>query len=314
MSAPYLTSVEEATWGMVYAGSQRHAMPVGKRLVRGVIGGMLISVGGMLVNILSSDPWLADNTPGLLKVIEGSVFPVGLVMITLLQVDMLTSEMAYFIAATVKRRVPWWAFLYGWAITFVGNLAGSLLWAGILVHYAGIYTTGMESGAASTAVSKVATPNFLEIWIRGIGCNFLVCIAVFQGSLAKDMFGKIAAIWFPIACFVSAGFEHVVANMFLVPEGLMTGRAGFGTGTYIWKSIIASFLGNVVGAALLVLPLIYLHATDETDPARLVGPKETPSNGSVQGATVANSVLVDGDKIMPWTSDVESQRQISRGH
>ncbi|PWN49326.1 Formate/nitrite transporter [Violaceomyces palustris] len=299
-----MVTIEQATWAWIDAAGKKHSAPLGKRFVKAIMAGFLLSMGGMLTQILSSDPWLATNAPGLLKIIQGCAFPVGLVMIVLLQAELVTSEMAIFIISTMKRRVPYWAFLYGWAITFVGNLVGSLLYASVLVHFSGIYTPDMATGAAHGAESKMSV-NFLKIFLRGIGCNVLVCIAVFQASLAKDVISKIVAAWFPIATFVSAGFDHVVANMFIIPEGLLTGKVTmFGTGEYIWKSVIASFLGNTVGAAFLVVPLVYLYGGDEFDPARTVD-----GNSSVEG-TIHNVQLqpstVDRSKV--WSSqDVEKQ-------
>ncbi|EPQ32179.1 uncharacterized protein PFL1_00376 [Pseudozyma flocculosa PF-1] len=305
MTAPASTqmlSIEHAVWNWIETGPKRHAMPVGHRLVRGIMAGFLLSTGGCLVQILTADPWLAQNAAGLLKILQAAVFPWGLVMIVLLQADLVTGEMAIFIASTIKRRVPPWAFLYGWAITFLGNLIGALFYAAILIHFGKVYSDPMLAGAAASANAKVASINFLEIWLRAIGCNALVCIAVFQASMATDMISKIVTSYFPIFLFVATGFEHVVANMFLIPEGLLTGRASFGVGEYIWKSIIASFLGNVMGAGLLVLPMVYLYGGDEHDPA-LKASGELPALPSID--TTRRSSYAQ-DKTKPYTVDIES--------
>lgn len=267
----------------------------------------------MLVQILSDNPWFSTNAPGLLKIFQGAVFPVGLVMIVLLQADLVTGEMAIFIMSTVKRRVPYWAFLYGWTITFIGNLIGSLLYAGLLVHFSEIYTPAMQRGAAMGADAKVSTINFRELWLRAIGCNVLVCIAVFQASLAKDVVSKVVASWFPIFVFVAAGFEHVVANMFLVNAALMTRETNFGVGEYVWKSVIASFLGNVIGAALLALPLVYLHGGDEWDPSEgarvgmVKGGAVSPGGMSVNEVTLPGSGTVSARGNDKWGKVIEAQ-------
>ncbi|TKY90105.1 hypothetical protein EX895_000103 [Sporisorium graminicola] len=303
-----MLSLEQATWAWIEAGPRKHHMSVGKRFVKGIMAGFLLSTGGMLVQIMSANPWFATNAPGLLKILQGAVFPVGLVMIVLLQADLVTGEMAVFIMATVKRRVPIWAFLYGWAITFIGNLVGALIYAAFLVHFSDIYTAAMNKGAATGADAKVSAINFRELWLRAIGCNVLVCIAVFQASLAKDVVSKVVASWFPIFVFVAAGFEHVVANMFLINAALMTKLTNFSVGEYIWKSIIASFIGNIIGAALLALPLVYLHGGDEWDPsqgARAELPMHGKAGEGSSGASVNNVTLQASPQ--KWTKDVESQ-------
>ena len=78
--------------------------------------------------------------------------------------------------------------------------------------------------------------------------NWLVCIAVLQSTMARDVASKIIAIWWPIFIFVHLGMNHVIANMFLVPVGMYYG-APFGVGYYIWKSMIPACLGNIVGGA-----------------------------------------------------------------
>ena len=88
-SAPMLT-IEQAVWAWIYAGPTKHNMAIGKRFVKAFMAGLFLSIGGMLVNILSADPWLTTNAPGLLKIIQAAVFPVGLIMIVLLQMDLVT--------------------------------------------------------------------------------------------------------------------------------------------------------------------------------------------------------------------------------
>ncbi|GAC96647.1 formate/nitrate transporter [Pseudozyma hubeiensis SY62] len=282
-------------------------MDVGKRFVKGILAGFLLSTGGMLVQIMSANPWFATNAPGLLKIMQGAIFPVGLCMIVLLQADLVTGEMAVFLMSTVKRKVPYWAFLYGWTITFVGNLVGALFYAAFLVHFSSLYTPAMNTGAANGADAKVSAINFRELWLRAIGCNFLVCVAVFQASLAKDVVSKVVASWFPIFVFVAAGFEHVVANMFLINAALMTRKTNFSVGEYIWKSIIASFLGNIIGAALLAFPLVYLHGGDEFDPSS--GPRAgaISSGGSINDVTLPASGHGSVNGQQKWAKDIESQ-------
>lgn len=249
-------------------------------------------------------------------------------MTVLLQADLVTGAMAIMILSTIKRKVPLWAFLLDWFIAFFGNLAGALFHAGLLVFYTDIYTEAMVTGSAAAATAKAGPAiNFRENLLRGMGCNLLVCLAVYQASLAKDVISKIVAAWFPIFVFISAGFEHVVASMFIIPEGLMQGSP-VTVGRYIWNAMIreylgaktrsaqtfanvelmmphsntphplarpclAGFLGNILGAALLVLPLLYLYGGDEHDPLR----------SSPSGETLP---ITNGNHSPGYTKDVES--------
>lgn len=111
------------------------------------------------------------------------------------------------------------------------------------------------------ALHKARDPQWHQIFLRGIGCNWLVCIAVWQAAGAKDTLSKIVAIWIPIWIFVSCAFDHVVANMFSVPLGILFG-ADLSVAAYIRKSLIASYLGNIVGALFVALPAVYFYLGD----------------------------------------------------
>src|SRR5690606_10082212 len=98
------------------------------------------------------------------------------------------------------------------------------------------------------AASKVNEP-FLMAFISGIGANWLVCLAVWIAYAANDIAGKILGIWFPIMAFVAIGFQHVVANMFIIPVAIF---AGYFTWLDYIENFIAVFSGNFIGGAIFV--------------------------------------------------------------
>src|SRR6201999_2196670 len=100
------------------------------------------------------------------------------------------------------------------------------------------------------ATKKQITPEWHQIFLRGIGCNWLVCLACYLGMQGRDLASKVIGIWWPIFAFVSLGLDHVVANMFFIPIGIWVGTPGLSVGLYIWKGIIPAGLGNIVGGAL----------------------------------------------------------------
>lgn len=90
------------------------------------------------------------------------------------------------------------------------------------------------------------------IFLRGIGCNWLVCLGCFLGLQGRELSSKIIGIWLPIFAFVSLGFDHVVANMTFIPMAIWLKAPGLSVGLYIWKGIIPTLLGNIVGGGLFV--------------------------------------------------------------
>lgn len=104
--------------------------------------------------------------------------------------------------------------LMHWAITFFGNLAGSLFVAGLIVGHGGVFDLpAYKAEAIKFATAKAVTPEWHMVFLRGIGANWLVCLACFLGMMAREAFSKIVAIWWPTFAFVCLAFDHVVANM-----------------------------------------------------------------------------------------------------
>ncbi|KAJ8696756.1 hypothetical protein PTI98_006599 [Pleurotus ostreatus] len=231
--------------------------------MKAFLAGAMLSFGGLLSEIISGgSAGINSANPGIVKIMGGLVFPVGLVMIVLQGQELLTSNMMIFPMGLIKGVIPWWSLPVNWIIVTFGNLVGSLFFAAILVRYSGIISTEPYLTYAKTfAMHKASDPAWHQIFLRGIGCNWLVCVAVWQAAGAKDTISKIFAIWIPIWIFVACGFDHVVANMFSVPLGIMFG-ADLTAAAYIRKSLIAAYLGNIVGALLVALPATYFYLRD----------------------------------------------------
>ncbi|KIM40176.1 hypothetical protein M413DRAFT_73294 [Hebeloma cylindrosporum] len=140
----------------------------------------MLSFGGLLSEVLQGGAaGLTASNPGIVKILGGFVFPVGLVMIVLQGQELLTSNMMVFPMAVAKQAVPWWSLPVNWVIVFFGNLAGSLFFAAILVHYTGIVSTEPYiTFIKAFALKKAHDPHWHQIFLRGVGCNWLVCIAV----------------------------------------------------------------------------------------------------------------------------------------
>lgn len=237
-------------------------------------------------------PGIAAANPGLLHLVGGFVFPVGLAMIVLQGQELLTSNMMTFPMAAIKRVIPWWAVPLNWLVVFFGNLVGSLFFAAVLVKYSGIVSSDAYiKYITAAAITKAKTPTWHEIFLRGIGCNWLVCIAVWQAAGARETISKIFALWFPIWTFVAVGFDHVIANMFSVPLGIMLG-ADLSTAEYIRKSLIAALIGNIVGASFVSLPFMwfYWHSLSAAFPRQGLDEDVEEGNAQISGRSVGGGI------------------------
>jgi formate transporter len=166
-----------------------------------------------------------------------------------------------------------------WALVLLGNLLGALFVAWFLGIQTGVLTApeALER-AAGIAHKKGVEETEWQIFTRGVGCNWLVCLAVWMALAAEDIAGKVLAIFFPIMAFVALGFDHVVANMFFIPAAIFAGVPDIGWGDALHNWLFA-FLGNVIGATVFVAATYwYLYAREIHEE-----PGDTPSGAPEKG-------------------------------
>ncbi len=192
-------------------------LPLGRMIVLGIMAGMFIALGGAISNTAVHD--IANV--GLARTLAGVIFPVGLLMIILVGGELFTGN-CLMIMATMNKQIKVSALLRNLVVVYFSNLLGSLI-IDVLIFYSGnLDYTGGALGAYTikVALGKVNIALGKAI-VSGILCNFLVCMAILMATSAKDVIGKIFATWFPIFAFVIGGFEHIVANMFYIPTGIL---------------------------------------------------------------------------------------------
>ncbi|KAJ5151338.1 uncharacterized protein N7482_010590 [Penicillium canariense] len=244
-------SPQEVIEALANTGVQKGYMRLDKVFFSSVSAGCLLAFACGTALSTNASPWFQENAPGLIRTISALVFPYGLCMIILTGADLCTGSFMFTTVAALQRRLPWWKMLIHWAVTFLGNLAGSLFLVVIIFGYGEVFSTDpFKSAVITFATKKQVVPDFHMIFLRGIGCNWLVCLACFFGMQGRDLGSKIMGIWWPIFAFVSLGFDHVVANMTFVPLAIWLGTPHISVGLYIWKGIIPTLLGNIIGGGL----------------------------------------------------------------
>ena len=232
-------------------GVNKSKLPIYKMLLLGIFAGMFIGFGA--IGFLTLTANLTGELAGLGKLLGACVFPVGLMMVILCGAELFTGNNLLALAAMDKKiTIP--AMLRNWVFVYIGNVIGSYLLA-LIVAKSGLFSgDAMLANAVKVATAKVSM-SFGAAVLRGILCNILVVLACWLQAGAKDLGGKIFAIFFPIMLFVLSGFEHSVANMFYLPLGQFLGGA-VSTGQVWFNNILPVTLGNMIGGALWV-PLFY---------------------------------------------------------
>ena len=176
--------------------------------------------------------------------------PFGLIMTLVTGAELFTGNTALVTAAVAEGKASRADLVKNWVASYSGNFVGSLFLA-YLAFKSGTLANSPASVALATA--KCSLP-FDVAFVRGILCNWLVCMAVYMASGCVSLAGKMVAVWFPISAFVALGFDHSVANMFIIPLGMMRG-AQITTSDFLLKNLLPVTLGNIVGGALCVMGL-----------------------------------------------------------
>ena len=238
-------------------GVAKAKLPALKTATLGLLAGAFIAFGAMFFTVV-----MTGSTLGLgpARLLGGLAFSLGLVLVVVGGAELFTGN-NLIVMAWADRKVTTAELLRNWVIVYFANMAGAFGCV-VLVYFSGTLELGGGAVAATAvgiAEAKVGL-GFVEAFSRGILCNILVCLAVWLCFAAHRVSGKILAIVFPISAFVALGFEHSVANMYMIPMGMLAG-GGLDVGAFV-ANLVPVTLGNVIGGSLfvaLVYWLVYLR-------------------------------------------------------
>jgi formate transporter len=251
---------DEIAEAAVESGVAKAALRWDKVLVGSFLAGAYIAFGGLVAISVSSglDPKTWGTLPTLFM---GVTFCLGLVLVVLAGSHLLTGNMMLVPIGAMVRRITVGNLVGNLTLVTIGNILGSLFVAYFLAIKTGVIgSAGATPGTAAAmtfdrlsgiAGAKALHETPLQIFLRAIGCNWLVCLAVWIALGADSVGSKILGIFFPIMAFVAMGFDHVVANMFFLPAAMWAHVPGIGWGPILHNWVFA-FLGNLIGAAVFV--------------------------------------------------------------
>ncbi|WP_424444384.1 formate/nitrite transporter family protein [Methanothrix sp.] len=279
----------DITKAAVAAGCTKCNMTWQKLLVLGFLAGAYIAFGALLSEIVAGglsngsitgpggEVWKIALPAGLVKFAAGAVFPVGLILVVIAGSELFTGNCMFAPISVLNGEASLRGLAKNWSLVYVGNLVGSVFVAYFLAYQSGLFDGLPWAGWAATVANNKCGLDFGTAFLRGIGCNWLVCLAVWLAISSEDVISKIFSCWFPIMAFVTIGFEHSVANMFFIPLGIFAANdpaiaaqlsgAGVatanlmgGTGWYNFfiTNLVPVTLGNIAGAALFV-SLLYWY-------------------------------------------------------
>lgn len=222
-----------------------------KTLLLAFLAGAYIAMGGLFSLMAGFGFPEAAEAPGLQRLLSGLVFPLGLILVVFAGAELFTGNNAVLVPGALGRRYGWGKVVRNWTLVYIGNFAGALFFAYFLVVLPGMLSSELwREAACNVAQAKVSMP-WMAVFLRGVGANWLVCLAVWLGLSANDAAGRMLGLFFPIMCFVVIGYEHCIANMFFIPLGMMLG-APVSVAELVADNLIPATLGNIAGGGLFV--------------------------------------------------------------
>ena len=258
-----MNSPAEVAKNYISIGKGKVNTPIGKMFVLAILAGAFIAFAGVAATTVA----VSVEQASLAKFIGACVFPGGLAMVLLAGSELFTGNCLLAIPL-MEKEITVGGMLKNWIVVWIGNFVGSMIVALICVggHQAGLFSNGLATSMISTAVAKTSM-TWGDAFIKGIACNFLVCIAVWIAFSAKQVHGKLIGLFFPIMMFVLCGFEHSVANMYYIMVGLFAKLvpsyaeaataagvdfSNLNWGTMFTTNLIPVTIGNIVGGFVCV--------------------------------------------------------------
>lgn len=223
------------------------------RAILGFIGGAMISLGYLLyVRVAASG---MEVLGPLSSFIGACVFPIGLIVILMAGGELITGNMMAVSAAFFGKKVSGKDLLANWAVITLFNVLGALFVAFVFGHFLGLTSSGIYLDETVEVAHAKLAASPLQSLVSGIGCNWFVGLALWLCYGAEDATGKLLGTWFPVMTFVALGFQHSVANAFIIPAAIFEGQA---TWLDFIQNFVLVYLGNIIGGAGFVSLFYYL--------------------------------------------------------
>ncbi len=220
---------------------------LGKYFLLSMLAGIYVGFG--IVLIFSIGAPLKDLSSPFVKALMGASFGVALTLVIFAGSELFTGNNMVMTIGLLEKKVSKYE-LYGiWFVSYIGNLVGSLLLALTVAHSGIISNPIANSFITATASAKMSAP-FIELFLRGILCNMLVCLAVWCSGRTKEDVAKLVLIFWCLFAFIGSGLEHSVANMTLLGMGLFIPHEASVSWLGFFQNLIPVTLGNIVGGAI----------------------------------------------------------------
>jgi len=250
----YLTPTETIN-AIVQSGKRVTTQCRRRTFLLSLLAGFYIAFGAQLSTVVLHDA-AGFVGMGIARLLAGVVFSFGLMLVVVCGAELFTGN-SLLVSSALDGEISWIKLIENWSIVLFGNLLGALFMAWLL-YESQLWQGGTIAKQVLATATAKSQLSFWVAFVRGILCNWLVCLAVFMATAARDVSGKLLSCLVPITAFVASGFEHSIANMYFIPAGLLL-KSGLGItepaltwSAFLYGNILPVTLGNIVGGALFV--------------------------------------------------------------
>src|SRR5262245_12429819 len=264
---------------MADTGRRKLGLPAADLRIRGALAGAILAAA----TSLAFTGMVQTGQP----LVGALLFPVGLILIVLLGLDLVTGSFGLLPLPWLEKDVGSTTMLANWGYVFIGNLIGSVAYGGFLAIALTNFGTAAPAGVAAKiiAVAEAKTVGYaalgyaglITVFVKAMLCNWMVCLAIVAAMTTSSTIGKIATAYMPVFIFFAQGFEHSVVNMFVIPTGMVMGAKVTVAEWWLWNQIPVT-VGNLVGGFIFTGLALYLtHKPRATAPAPLRAPTQVPA-------------------------------------
>ena len=260
---------------MVNAGRSKLALSPLDLIIRGGLAGGILAAATSLAITAA----VQTGQP----LVGALVFPVGLILIVLLGLDLVTGSFGLLPLPWIESDTDAKSMVANWGWVFLGNLIGSIIYGALLsialTNFGATAPAGVAekiiaiAQAKTTGYETLGYAGLITVFVKAILCNWMVCLAIVAAMSTSSTIGKIACAYMPVFIFFAQGFEHSVVNMFIIPTGMMMGAKVTVADWWLWNQIPVT-LGNMVGGFTFTGLAIYMTYRPAT-PAKVLAPAPT---------------------------------------
>ena len=249
-----IMSLHETIESVAVTGKSKSRLPVDVLLASSFLAGAYIAFGAFLALIASTGaPW-PQGIPGLQKLLYGAAFPVGMIYVIIAGAELFTGNCMFFTVAFLKREVRLYDLVRNWFWVWIGNFLGGIAIAYLIGKVGGVLVNEPWISYLCSISQGKCSLSFTAAFWRGVGANWMGCLAVWMATRSDTVCGKAIVSHLPIMTFVTLGLENSIANMFTIPAYLFAAgsTSQLTWGTLLLRNLLPVTIGNIVGGAFFV--------------------------------------------------------------